>query len=108
MVLFLHTGQDFIISVGTPEQISFGQFEMAKDINVTSVHDNLGEGDELIILELTNDINNIIDVMSDQKTTQITIIEDDGKQVVFVWTQLTKSGACLPHLMLSNDNKSLL
>ena len=67
------------MSGGTIQILTFGVLEMTKEINVTSLHDDIGEGDEVIILDLINDETNAIDVNIGQSTTQITILEDDGK-----------------------------
>ena len=78
--LFYHpTGEDYTISGGTIQILTFGDLEIQKEINVTSLHDDIGEGDEVIILDLINDETNFIDVNIGQSTTQITILEDDGK-----------------------------
>ena len=78
--LFNHpAGDDYTLSGGTSQVITFGNLEMAKEINVTSLHDDIGEGDKVIILDLKNDETNFIDVNIGQNTTQITILEDDGK-----------------------------
>ena len=52
---------------------------MTKEINVTSLHDDIGEGDEVIILDLINDETNSIAVNIGLGRTEITILEDDGK-----------------------------
>ena len=76
----LHTtDEDFIISGGIPQTIQFGRFEMSKEFDVTILDDNIGEGMELIILELRSVEDNMISVTSDQRTTEITIIEEDSK-----------------------------
>ena len=54
---------------------------MTKEFNVTILDDNIGEGMELIILELRGVEDNMISVTSDQGTTEITIIEDDSKNI---------------------------
>ena len=64
---------------GSFQTLTFGVSEMAIEINVTSLHDDIGEGDEVIILDLINDDTNFIDVNIGQNRTQITILEDDGK-----------------------------
>ena len=64
--------------------ITFGRLESTKEINVTSVHDNVGEGDELIVLEVISYTGNDISVESDRNTTQITIVEDDSKLAVYM------------------------
>ena len=55
--------------------------EMTKELTVGSVDDNIGEGDEMIILDLVTSVeSNVINVVSDQNsTTYITIIEDDSE-----------------------------
>lgn len=59
--------------------ITFGPQEMYKDVEMMVVHDNLGEGDEVIYLDLLTNINrNVIKIDSEQNNTEITIIEDDG------------------------------
>ena len=52
---------------------------MTKNITVNSVHDDIGEGDEVIILDIITDVDNVINVNSFQQTTRITIVEDDSK-----------------------------
>ena len=52
---------------------------MTKEFNVTILNDDIAEGMELIILELRSVEDNMISVTSDQRTTEITIIEDDSK-----------------------------
>ena len=56
---------------------------MTKEFNVTILDDNIGEGMELIILELRGVEDNMITVTSDQGTTEITIIEDDSKNMKY-------------------------
>ena len=78
----LHTAPgDFIISGNIPQTLPFGRLEMMKEFNVTILDDNVGEGMELIILELRDVEDNMISVTSDQGTTEITIIEDDSKNI---------------------------
>lgn len=61
------------------EIITFGPQEMYKDVEMMVVHDNLGEGDEVIYLDLLININgNDIKIDSEQNNTEITIVEDDG------------------------------
>ena len=76
-------GKDFSISGGTSQILPFGPFEMSKQITVTSLHDDIGEGDEVIILDLITDIGNTITVNSIQQSTRITIVEDDSKSLIF-------------------------
>ena len=53
---------------------------MYKEIALTVFNDNLGEGNELVILDLeVNSNENVINTGSHQKRTEITIIEDDSK-----------------------------
>ena len=53
--------------------------EMYKEIEINIVHDNVGEGDEVILLDLLTDIiGNDINVKSQQNSTEVNIIEDDG------------------------------
>lgn len=61
--------------------ILFGQTETSHDLIISIGNDQLGEGDEIIILELvtSDDVSNIINVGSVQNIAQITIIEDDSK-----------------------------
>ena len=62
--------------------ILFGQTETSHDLTISIGNDQLGEGDEIIILELVtndDDVSNIINVGSVQNIAQITIIEDDSK-----------------------------
>ena len=56
---------------------------MTKEFNVTILDDNVGEGMELIRLELRGVEDNMISVTSDQGTTvtEITIIDDDSKNI---------------------------
>ena len=75
--------RDFIISDNIPQTLQFGRFEMTKEFNVTILDDNIGEGMELIILELRGVEDNMISVTSDQGTTEITIIEDDSKNIKY-------------------------
>ena len=50
------------------------------NFTVSSLHDFIGEGDEVIVLELVTDVeDNVINVNSDQNMTIITIIEDDSE-----------------------------
>ena len=56
---------------------------MMKEFNVTTLDDNIGEGMELIILELRDVEENMISVTSNQGTTEITIIEDDSKNMKY-------------------------
>ena len=81
-----HSGEDYSLYDGSTEftlreganrTISFGQSEMSKNITVSSVNDNIGEGDEIIFFDLVTDVGNVINVNIGQRDTQITIIEDD-------------------------------
>ena len=74
-----NTGKDYTLSGGTIQILTFGVLEIAKEINVTSLHDEIGEGDEVIILDLINDETNVINVNIGQSRTEITILEDDGE-----------------------------
>ena len=49
---FLFTGDDFTIMGGISQMIIFGRLELTKQITVTSMYDNVCEGDELIVLEV--------------------------------------------------------
>ena len=71
-------GEDYTLSGGIIQILTFSVLERTKEINVTSLHDDIGEGDEVIILDLINDDTNVIDVDIGQSRTQITILEDDG------------------------------
>ena len=54
---------------------------MFHNLTVSITNDNVGEGDEIITLELVTSLEvNTISVGSNQDTTVITIIEDDSKQ----------------------------
>ena len=60
--------------------IHFDPLETSKEVNVSSNDDELGEGNELIILELVTDVaSNVINVNSEQQTTNITIVENDSE-----------------------------
>ena len=75
--------EDFSVIGGTSQIVFFGPFEMSKQIIVTSLHDDIGEGDEVIILDLITDIiGNTITVNSIQQSTRITIVEDDSKSIL--------------------------
>jgi hypothetical protein len=76
---------DFSIDGGIklPYTLFFGASEMTKNITVNSVHDDIGEGDEVIILDIFTDVDNVINVNSFQQTTRITIVEDDMIPVSF-------------------------
>ena len=79
--VFKHrTGEDFTMTM--TEMIMFSPQEMYKEVKIMVVHDDLGEGDELIFLDLLSDvIGNDINVDSERNSTEITIIEDDGQLV---------------------------
>ena len=59
-------------------QIEFEKTQQSSEVvSVTIRHDNVGEGDELIILEMDTSGPNVINVGSVNSSTEITIIEDD-------------------------------
>ena len=73
-------GSDYTIIGGADQTIEFDQFDMSRDVTVTIHNDDIGEGDEVIALELVTDVTgNMINVDFDQRTMQIIIIEDDSK-----------------------------
>lgn len=55
---------------------------MSKQFNVTILHDIVGEGDEIIVLDVVSDSGNIINVESIRNQAEITIIEDDSECIV--------------------------
>lgn len=74
----INAGIDFLIDGGSSQIITFGPLDLSKEVRVSILHDDIGEGDELIILGLHTDVeNNVININSGQKTAFITIIEDD-------------------------------
>lgn len=75
------TGTDFSIDGGYSQEIVFSPTDMMKQLKVNSVDDNVGEGDEVIILNLITAVEtNIINVTSDENSSAyITIIEDDSE-----------------------------
>ena len=80
MLPTFHIGTDFIIMGGVTQTISFSPEEMYKDIEVIVVQDILGEGNEVMVLDLVAHNNgNVINVGSHQLQTAITIIEDDSE-----------------------------
>jgi hypothetical protein len=69
---------DFRILGGNSQLIDFEKTQSSENVSVTVVHDMIGEGNELIILNLQTDVpNNNINVGSINSSTEITIIEDD-------------------------------
>ena len=69
---------DFRILGGNSQLIDFEKTQGSENVSVTVVHDMIGEGNELIILNLQTDVpNNNINVGSINSSTEITIIEDD-------------------------------
>ena len=66
--------------------LSFGQNEMSKEINITSLHDTVGEGDEIVVFRVMGVNSNDITVKSNQPLTTVTIVEDDSKTRIFVGT----------------------
>lgn len=58
--------------------------DMSKKINVTTLHDIVGEGDEIIVLDIIPDCGNIVNVESTQNQTEITIVEDDSEYTDFI------------------------
>ena len=80
MLPTFHIGTDFIIMGGVTQTISFSPEEMYKVIEVIVVQDILGEGNEVMVLDLVAHNNgNVINVGSHQLQTAITIIEDDSE-----------------------------
>ena len=77
--LFYHTvGNDFRIDGGSSQlTIDFEKTQSSTNVSVTILGDDIGEGDELIILNLETDGPNNINVGSINDTTVITIDEDD-------------------------------
>ena len=89
----MYAGEDYLLYDGTTQfslhnganqTILFDQSEMSKDITVTGVQDNIGEGDEVIILDLITDERNVISVSIGQRETQIMIMEDDCKCIRYL------------------------
>ena len=67
-----------MISDGGNQTIVFGELELSKEVIISALADDLGEGDEVIVLNLITDVaGNDISIESDQNQTHITIIEDD-------------------------------
>ena len=65
---------------GNIQEIVFGADEMVKNISVTILDDDIGEGNEVIVLELDTDFeSNVINVGSMNSRTDIEIIENDCK-----------------------------
>ena len=77
-VHLINTGDDFVIDRGSSQTITFGPLDRSKAVTISVLHDEIGEGNEMIILGLNTDVEgNVININSDQRTTSITIIEDD-------------------------------
>ena len=66
---------------GAPLEVTFGPAEMSKEVNITTLHDIVGEGDETIVLNVIPESGNI-NVESIRNQTEITIIEDDSEYTV--------------------------
>ena len=67
-----------MISDGGNQTIVFGELELSKEVIISALADDLGEGDEVIVLNLITDVaGNDINIESDLNQTRITIIEDD-------------------------------
>ena len=72
-------GNDFRIDGGSSQllMIDFEKTQSSTNVSVTILGDKIGEGDELIILNLETDGPNDINVGSIRDRTVITIDEDD-------------------------------
>ena len=76
-------GIDFRITPMISEEIPFMKTQMSENVYVTIRTDDVGEGDEVIVLQLdTNVASNVINVGSINSETEITIIEDDCEYFV--------------------------
>ena len=49
------------------------------DISVVVLDDEVGNGDEVVVLEVITDAENNVTVKSEQNRTMITIMDNDGK-----------------------------
>lgn len=62
-----------------PYLITFEPMTASKDISVAVQDDEVGDGDEIVVLEVITDVENNVTVESEQNRTMITIMDNDSK-----------------------------